>query len=639
MADRYLRDFPQFLTEWDHEKNPHLDRASLTFHSTKKAWWKCRLGHSYLQPVYVHTRGSGCPYCAHRKVLKGFNDLASKSPGLASQMDPEKNGSLSPDMIMVHSNRKIWWKCPLGHSWKASPNSRSRSTGSGCPYCSNRLVLAGFNDLASRYPGIAAEWDYEKNPSSPEEITPGSRLDAWWKCSKGHSYQMSVCDRAGKGFLCPVCSGHRIIAGINDLATLSPKLASEWDYEKNQDLTPSMVTVFSNHTVWWKCPLGHSFRTAIHNRSNGSGCPYCGNHRILPGFNDLLSRYPYVKDYWDFDKNNSLDPGKIMPSFSRQKIWWKCSKGHRWRSLLSSFLRIQGCPVCDSRRKPERIVCLSEGYPEIAAEWDHEKNGTLSPDDVAAGSKAAVWWKCPKGHSYNKRVCRRVFKSSCPYCSGWSLLAGVNDLETVHPEIAADWDLEKNFPLTPRDVSRASSQKVWWHCPRGHFYRSTIASRTITNQKCPYCMNRKVLAGFNDLETLFPDVSSQWDHEKNGSLLPGDVVAKSGRRIWWKCDKGHSWEAPVVNRTSKRTGCPYCCGLRVIPGETDFATANPSLLKEWDYEKNGTASPSELASKCTFVAWWRCDKGHSWQSPVYSRTNGESCPFCQSINPYYSRLI
>ena len=115
MADRYLQDFPRFLAEWDHEKNPHLDMAPLTFHSTKKAWWKCSLGHSYLQPVYVHTRGSGCPYCAHRKVLKGFNDLASQSPGLASQMDPEKNGELSPDMIMVHSNRKIWWKCPLDH--------------------------------------------------------------------------------------------------------------------------------------------------------------------------------------------------------------------------------------------------------------------------------------------------------------------------------------------------------------------------------------------------------------------------------------------------------------------------------------------------------------------------------------------
>ena len=150
---------------------------------------------------------------------------------------------------------------------------------------------------------------------------------------------------------------------------------------------------------------------------------------------------------------------------------------------------------------------------------------------------------------------------------------------------------------------------------------------------------RKIIAGFNDLATLFPDIAGQWDYEKNHPLLPTEVAARAGKRVWWKCDKGHSWDAVIVNRTSRRTGCPYCGGQLAITGETDFATVNPSLLKEWDYEKNGNVSPSSLASRSTFVAWWKCDKGHSWSSPVYSRTYGESCPFCQSTKPYYSRLI
>ena len=218
-------------------------------------------------------------------------------------------------------------------------------------------------------------------------------------------------------------------------------------------------------------------------------------------------------------------------------------------------------------------------------------------------------------------------------------MSGFNDLETLFPEIASEWDYTKNHPLTPKDVSRAMPRKVWWLCLKGHSYSSTIANRTLSDQGCPYCKNKKVMAGFNDLGTLFPDVAAQWDYEKNHPLLPKDVVGKSGKRVWWRCEKGHSWKAPIVNRTVKKTGCPYCCGLRVITGETDFATMNPTLLKEWDYEKNSGVSPSSITSKSAFVAWWKCDKGHSWSSPVYSRTDGERCPFCQSIKPYYSRLI
>ena len=637
MNNRFLRDFPSLLSEWDYEKNSHLALEKLTLHSTKNAWWKCPLGHSYLQPVYVHARGSACPYCSHQKILKGFNDLASQAPGLASQADAEKNGTLSPDMVMVHSNKKIWWKCSLGHSWEASPNSRSK--GLGCPYCSNHRVLTGFNDLASRYPEIAMEWDPDRNPALPEAVLAGSHLKAWWRCPEGHSYEMTVCNRTGNGLRCPVCSGHRIIAGVNDLGTVMPELLSEWDFEKNAGLAPSMVTRFTSRKVWWKCSLGHSWRTAVYNRSNGTGCPYCSNRKVLQGFNDLMARYPFVNEYWDFPKNAPVDPSTILPSYSRRKIWWKCSLGHTWSSLLASFLKNPTCPFCEKRKTIERSICLAEGYPDIASEWHPEKNGDLTADKVPAGSNLVVWWKCPKGHSYKKRISRRVFESSCPYCSGWSLAPGLNDLETLFPEVAAEWDYIKNDPLTPRQVSRAEPRKVWWLCPKGHSYASTIASRTLTKQGCPYCRNRKIIAGFNDLATLFPGIAGQWDYEKNHPLRPTEVAARAGKRVWWKCDKGHSWDAVIVNRTSRRTGCPYCGGQLAITGETDFATVNPSLLKEWDYEKNGNVSPSSLASRSTFVAWWKCDKGHSWSSPVYSRTYGESCPFCQSTKPYYSRLI
>lgn len=49
---------------------------------------------------------------------------------------------------------------------------------------------------------------------------------------------------------------------------------------------------------------------------------------------------------------------------------------------------------------------------------------------------------------------------------------------------------------------------------------------------CPYCAGRKVLPGFNDLETLYPDVAAQWHREKNGPLSARDVYTGSKIRIW-----------------------------------------------------------------------------------------------------------
>lgn len=484
MNRKHIIDYPAMIAEWDYDKNSHIDLDRLTSHSTIKAWWKCRLGHSYLQPIYVHFRGSGCPYCGHVRILKGFNDLASQFPDLANQMDEDKNNGMTPDMIMPHSRKKIWWKCSQNHSWKACVNSRSN--GQGCPYCAGKRILKGYNDLKSQYPMIASEWDVKKNSISPDMVASCSSFNAWWICPNGHPYQMHVYYRTSKRLNCPVCSGRRIVAGINDLCTLSASLVSEWDFEKNGSLTPDKVTTFSNNKVWWKCCNGHSWRTAIYNRSNGTSCPYCGNRKLLSGYNDVRTKFPFLGDYWDFEMNSPLNPSNIMPSYSRKKISWKCPSGHKWKSSLSTFLIRPECPYCDGRKKPGISVCLSENYPLIASEWDFEKNSDFSPETVSAGSSQSVWWKCPKGHSYKKRICSRVHGSSCPYCSGRFVSEGINDLATLSPTIASEWDYDKNFPLKPNEISRGSSKNIWWRCEKGHSWSSKVSART-NGEGCPFC--------------------------------------------------------------------------------------------------------------------------------------------------------
>ena len=101
-----------------------------------------------------------------------------------------------------------------------------------------------------------------------------SNIKVWWKCAKGHEWQATIAHR-NNGTGCPICVGKKVLSGNNDLETLNPKLASEWNYEKNNELKPQDFTPNSNKKVWWKCSNGHEWQAVINNRNKGSGCPIC----------------------------------------------------------------------------------------------------------------------------------------------------------------------------------------------------------------------------------------------------------------------------------------------------------------------------------------------------------------------------
>ena len=191
---------------------------------------------------------------------------------------------------------------------------------------SNKLIV-GINDLQSKFPKIAEEWDYERNyPLTPNKVAYGSGKKVWWKCKNGHFWKESVNNRTN-GRNCPICSGHKVLAGFNDLATLRPDLVKEWNYERNGDLKPDMVTPYSNKKVWWKCKLGHEWEAIIGSRTKGNGCPFCNNRFVLSGYNDLETLKPDLIKEWNYKRNGDLKPNMIAP-YSNRKVWWICEKGH-----------------------------------------------------------------------------------------------------------------------------------------------------------------------------------------------------------------------------------------------------------------------------------------------------------------------
>ena len=196
---------------------------------------------------------------------------------------PTMNGALTPADISRHSHKKVWWRCPEGHDWETMVYTIA--AGTGCPYCSGKQVLPGFNDLATTHPDLAVEWDIEHNGDfRPDAVTHGSIKEAWWRCPEGHIYQAKVFSRVA-GTDCPYCSGKKVLAGYNDLMTTAPAIAAQWCEPLNDGLLPTGFTRGSHKKVWWQCSEGHVWQAAIYarTRSNASNCPICaGKARRRP---------------------------------------------------------------------------------------------------------------------------------------------------------------------------------------------------------------------------------------------------------------------------------------------------------------------------------------------------------------------
>ena len=178
---------------------------------------------------------------------------------------------------------------------------------------------------------------------------------------------------------------------------------------------------------------------------------------------------------------------------------------------------------------------------------------------------------------------------------------GVNDLQSQCPDITKEWHSSKNGDLKPMEVTRSSRKKVWWQCRThpDHEWNAKVADRS-NGIGCPICSNKKVLAGFNDLQSTEPDLAKEWHQTRNGGLKPTEVTRSSSKKIWWQCSThpDHEWDAVVASR-STGTGCPICAEygfnpdknawfyLMERPGEQQLGISNVIIDRLRTHELNG----------------------------------------------------
>lgn len=426
-------------------------------------------------------------------------------------------------------------------------------------------------------------WDEEMNGFPLTQEIP-TRTLGWWKCENHEErYHKRILSQIIYGVSCSYCSGHAVLRGFNDLATTHPHVAERWDYERN-NVTPEEVKASSSKFYYFVCKdFGHSFSQNLrYFAKSGMSCVYCSNNRVLSGFNDLQTVAPDLAQEVDISKG--IDASQLVYSSSK-KIWWVCTRGHEYnRSIKSRVVDGAGCPYCVGSQVLPGFNDVLSLLPDTVDPWDFEKNDK-DPTRILSTSAKKAWWVCDLGHSYSRSIYLHINRGwRCPYCSNQKLLPGYNDIASKAPHLVSEWDYNKNDDL-PENVKYVSGKKFWWVCKTcGSGFHNSPEKRINRGQGCPYCGGCKTMSGLNDFATKHPHLLSDWDYDKN-NVLPDELSSKSHTRVWWRCDKNHSWQASPNDRARDKkngkgpTGCPTC-NANVSLRENDLFEYIVSILSE-----------------------------------------------------------
>ena len=678
-----LENNPDMLQMWDYERNA-ISPNEVSYGATKLLWFKGQCGHSWESSPVAIRRGRGCPYCHGLKVLRGFNDLESKEPELAKEWHPTKNGKLKPSDVTYGSKQDVWWLSTCGHEWKAQINNRRYNR--GCPICTDRLIIPGINDLASQYPELAKEWHPTKNKKKhPDKIAPHSNTPVWWLGPCGHEWKTQPNDRVN-GSGCPVCKMERStsfaekaiafylskitaveesahpLKSRKELDIYLPKLkiAVEYDGEayhrsvekdlrKNKECEDTGIVLIRIREP--NCPPISDYPTIVMENRNDDGLAAAISKLIKLIFprkrkvptinldqdrpviyesyiksskeNSLAESKPELIRYWNKKRNGALNP-EYVNTYSMKKLWWICEKGHEWQATVANISSGSRCPYCSGHKVWKGFNDLCTTNPDIAALWS-DKN-TISPSSLSAGSHRKVWLTYPCGHESFRSVRDHIGSSGGSICNRKTATPGINDIVTKRPDLISQWDFEKN-DLDPEKLRPGSKKKAWWVCEKGHSYQMGICDKS-RGQNCPFCSGRRVLPGFNDIATTNPELLEYWDYEKNSPLEPTQINKGSDTKVWWKCDKGHTYQATIYNFSNYKN-CPYCANRRILEGFNDLSTVEPEITTWWDYEKNGELLPTQVSRGSSRLVWWRCPNGHEYKKKIEFQVQSPFCPVCK----------
>ncbi|HFI0149058.1 TPA: zinc-ribbon domain-containing protein [Streptococcus suis] len=448
----YTEVYPNLGQIYNDELNDvHFNELKLNTNVTKPMHWKCdKCLCNFTMPIdslfaRIRRNGSYCTECN-----ASFNTLL-QNPSTNAPLDfltPEyidewsEENIISPNQVDALSNIPVIWscsKCKGSYSCKVYER-----TNHSCPYCSDKLMLRGFNTLDKTHPYLK-QFLHSNNLERLTDYWHQSTEEITWKCPccdisfECSPKEMIARTDSKNAFVqsCPnFCEWTTSVFKNNSLYN-EPILIKEWS-EKNK--IPMFLALINVETkkYWWNCSdCKNDYLCSIPiRREIQSCCPYCNNELPLKGVNTLFDIYPELKTIWDTE-NNITTESVILDYKSNRNYSWRCNKCQlSYRESINVVLkRYLGdatsidniCPSCNKLDVPYVENNISETHPHLLKEWDYRNNMLLgNPENHTENSKQQVWWICNNNseHRYKSSVKNRIItekrnQEPCSICKGF----------------------------------------------------------------------------------------------------------------------------------------------------------------------------------------------------------------------------
>lgn len=446
-------------------------------------------------------------------------------------------------------------------------------------------------------------------------------------------------------------------------------LLSQWTGmdENNNIVEISTISKGSNIKLKWHCDVcGSDWIVSVHSRaSDKTGCEFCSKKSsgkklrkssVKKGINDLFSwcenhgEYGvYLKSEWTgIGVDGEIVEMSEISKGSSKKMLWRCNIcGGEWSATLNSRTGKQktGCRNCNTR---------STSYPE---QFIYHSLKQVFPDAVSRGKLEGyeydiiipsidVYIEYSPTFTHAKKIERDELKASICKNNNKRFICIIEDSYNQLKHYVKNDEI--CFVLNYRKKDE-SLQKIVEQLITLLNISENIDFEKVSEMA--FLRSHRQISYEDSVESKYPNLAKEWNYKYNGIRKPSNFLPFSSQPIYWMCNNcGHGkngeWKAVLSNRAHLKTGCP-ACGYNwydekihnngnpiTIKGKTDFPSAFPKLLMEWNFECNEKLNPYELRVNSHKRVCWVCAKcdygqGGVWKTSIDQRINSKTgCPAC-----------
>ncbi|MGE6849652.1 zinc-ribbon domain-containing protein [Bacillus tropicus] len=494
----------------------------------------------------------------------------------------------------INNKQKLFFKCREGHIFQKRLNDL-KSYDSWCPFCAKVRKLTPeyveqiLKDLKEEEVSLSQKLPKSttRNRLSIKDMCKLAQLNDGkclsenyvnimtplkWECQKGHKFEAIPNDVKNSNTWCPYCSNKKV-CDDNCLAIVYPDVAAEWHPTLNGELTPYEVAFGSSERVWWQCRFdkSHTWQTRVVGRLN-RGCPRCWKGQKT-SFPEQAIHF-YLKQAMEDTENK----------FYHEAFKDKKQEIDIYIPSVQFAVEYDGRPFHDRKRQQENDEQKNYVLKEVGVELIRVRSDGLPIIQLHEALLLTHYYSQGRYYSSLDGVILEIF-------------------------ISLDLHLQKQYPSIykkNKDIIRKVMQSI-----SSYNDRLEILSQYRTNKK------------EKSLKVLFPEIAAEWHHTKNSVVGPEHISANSHKIVWWQCEQGHEWEAPVKQRKNGGRNCPIC---------NSIFTTHPDIAAQWHPKLNKGALPYGITYGSDVQAWWICSCGYEWKEEIAKRTGrkDKGCPVCRN---------